>query len=136
MRPSPAPSLHDSLRELFHDTVRFARAEVNVVKAEGIEAGKRGALAVGLLAGGAVAILLMLVFLLGAAAEALGGLFDRPWLGWLCIAGLVLVVAAILGLLGYRTLRRAIAEGKRVSATVKEDLEWVKELPRQSANGS
>ncbi|MGO8685612.1 MAG: phage holin family protein [Candidatus Dormibacteria bacterium] len=132
----PAPSLVDLLREILADALRTGRAELNLVKAEGVAAGKRGAIAVGLLAGAALAVFLVIVLLLGAAAEALGGLLGHRWLGWLIIAGLSLVVAATLAWLGYRMVRRTIAEGRRVGATVKEDLEWLRELPRQSASGS
>jgi Na+/melibiose symporter-like transporter len=91
---------------------------------------------VALLVGAAVAALLVVIFLLGAAAEGLGGLFHHPWLGWLIMAGLILVVGALLGWLGYRMLKETIAEGRKVGATVKEDLEWVTRLPRQRENGS
>src|ERR1019366_6585038 len=51
-------------------------------------------------------------------------------------AGLILVVAALLGWFGYLMLKKTIAEGRTVGATVKEDLEWVTRLPRQRENGS
>jgi hypothetical protein len=132
---SPA-SLVDLLREILDDALRVGRAELNLVKVEGIAAGKRGALAAGLLAGAAIAAFLVVVFLLGAGAEALGGLLGHRWLGWLIVAGLCLLLAAIMGWLGYRMVKRTIATGRRVGATLKEDLEWVRDLPRQSANGS
>jgi hypothetical protein len=132
----PSPSLADLLREILGDALRVGRAELNLVKEEGVAAGKRGALAAGLLVGAAVAAFLFLIFLLGTAAEALGGLLGHRWLGWLIIAVLSLAAAAILAWLGYRMAKRTIAEGRRVGTTVKEDLEWLRELPRQSANGS
>jgi hypothetical protein len=52
------------------------------------------------------------------------------------MAGVVLVVVGVLGGLGYRMVKRTIAEGRRVGATVKEDLEWVRELLKPNANGS
>jgi hypothetical protein len=133
--PSP-PGLVDLLREILADGLRVGRAELNLVRAEGIAAGKRGARAAGLLAGAVVAVFLTIVFLLGAGAEALGGLLGHRWLGWLVVAALSLAVAAVLGWLGYRTVKRTIAEGRRVGAAVKEDLEWLRELPRQRASGS
>ena len=39
--------------------------------------------------------------------RALGGLLGHPWLGWLIVAGLILVIGAILGRLGYVMLKRA-----------------------------
>jgi hypothetical protein len=137
--PSPAPSrssLVDALREILADALRFGRAELNLLRAQGTASAKRAAFAVALLVTAAIAVLLMLIFLLGAGAVALGGLLGHPWLGWLIVAGLILVIGAIVGGLGYLMLRGVIAEGRRVGATVKEDLEWVRELLRQRANGS
>ncbi len=133
---NPRPSVIDALRGILADAMRFARAEVGLVRAQGTATAKRAGFAAALLAAAALALCLVVVFLLGAGAEGLGGLLHHPWLGWLIMAGLLLVVAALLGWLGYRMLKRTIAEGRRVGATVKEDLEWVRELLKQNANGS
>ena len=132
----PAPSVIDALREILADGLRFVRAEIGLVRARGTATAKRAAFAAALLAAAAFAALLVIVFLLGAGAEGLGGLLHHAWLGWLIMAGLLLAVGALLGWLGYRMLKRTIAEGRRVGATVKEDLEWVRELLKQNANGS
>ncbi len=129
-------SARDEVRELVDDALRLARSEVGMVKAEGMEAGRHGALGAGLMAGAALFAVLVLVCLLGAAAAAIGGALGMPWLGWLCAGFLALVIAGALAGVGYRVVRRAISEGKRVGSTLKEDLEWVRELPRHSANGS
>ena len=134
--PPPRPTVIDALRGILTDAVRFARAEVGLVRAEGSATAKRAAFAAALLVSAMIALLLVVVFLLGAGAEALGGLLHHRWLGWLIIAGLLLAIAALLGWLGYLMLRRTIAEGRRVGATVKEDLEGVRELLKQNANGS
>jgi protein-S-isoprenylcysteine O-methyltransferase Ste14 len=134
--PGPAPSVIDALRGILADGARFVRAEIGLVRAQGTATAKRAAFAAALLAAAAFAGLLVIVFLLGAGAEGLGGLLHHPWLGWLIMVGLLLAVGALLGWLGYRMLKRTIAEGRRVGATVKEDLEWVRELLKQNANGS
>jgi cytochrome c biogenesis protein CcdA len=132
----PAPSVIDALREILADGLRFVRAEIGLVRARGTATAKRAAFAAALLAAAAIAALLVVVFLLGAGAEGLGGLFHHAWLGWLIMAGLILVVAAVLGWFGYLMLKKTIAEGRTVGATVKEDLEWITRLPRQRENGS
>jgi protein-S-isoprenylcysteine O-methyltransferase Ste14 len=134
--PAPTPSVIDALRGILADGMRFVHAEIGLVRAQGTATAKRAAFAAALLATTAIALLLVVVFLLGAGAEGLGGLLHHPWLGWLIMAGLILVVGALLAGLGYRMLKKTIAEGRRVGATVKEDLEWVRELLKQNANGS
>jgi hypothetical protein len=130
------PPVREALRELVSDILRFGRAELHLVKAEGTSAGKRGAIAAALLGTAATFGFLLLIFLLGAGAVAIGEVTGMAWLGWLCVAGLTLVIGAIAGLIGFRMLRRAIREGRQVGSIVKEDLEWLRELPRQNANGS
>jgi cytochrome c biogenesis protein CcdA len=136
MRTESPASVRDVVRELVADTLRFGRAEINLVKAEGTRAGKRGAIAAALLGTAAVFGFLVLIFLLGAGAAAIGEATGMPWLGWLCVAGLALAISGIAALAGFIRLRRAIREGKQVGSMVKEDLEWLRELPRQNANGS
>jgi cytochrome c biogenesis protein CcdA len=136
MTAQSPPSVREVVRELAADALRFGRAELNLVRAEGTRAGKRGAIAAVLLGIAATFGFLVLIFLLGAGAAAIGEVTGMPWLGWLCIAGLALVISGIAGLSGVARLRRAIREGKQVGSVVKEDLEWLRELPRQNANGS
>lgn len=136
MSAETSPPVREALRELVADVLRFGRAELNLVKAEGARAGKRGAIAAVLLGIAATFGFLVLIFLLGAGATAIGEATGMPWLGWLCVAGLTLIISGTAGLAGIARLRRAIREGKQVGGIVKEDLEWLRELPRQNANGS
>jgi cytochrome c biogenesis protein CcdA len=129
-------SVLEVLRELLHDVVRFARAEVTLLVAEGKEAARRALWAIAFIAGALVFAFLLLIFLLGAAAEAIGGLLNHPWLGWLILAAAFVLLAVILGLAGYRRLKSAINEGKKVGSIVKEDLEWVRQLPKRNTHGS
>ena len=98
---SERETLVGSLRDLLADALRFARAELELVKAQGTATAKRGGVAAGLL-----------------------------------IAGALLATAGALALSGYLQMRKALDEAKQVGTTVKEDLEWLKQLPRRSANGS
>jgi len=113
----------------------LVRAEFGVVRAGGIATAKRAAFALALLAAAAVAALLVVIFLLGAGPKGWRALPPRL-AGMADHGGLILVVGVLLGWLGYRMLKKTIVEGRRVGATVKEDLEWVTRLPRQRENGS
>ncbi|MGI8848514.1 MAG: phage holin family protein [Candidatus Dormibacteria bacterium] len=129
-------SVLDVLRGLLTDVVRFGKAEFTLVKAEGAEAAKRSAIGIGLLVGAAIFGLLLVIFLFGAAAEAIGTLLNHQWLGWLIVAGFFLIITVVLALLGIGRVRGAIKEGKEVASIVKEDLSWVKELPKRNGSGS
>jgi Na+/melibiose symporter-like transporter len=129
-------TVREVLKELLADLVRFGRAEFNLIKAEGLAAARHGIGAVAFFTVTLVFLLLFAIFALGAAAEAIGGWLHHPWLGWLIMAGAFLVVGALFGLIGYRKLKRAIREGKNVPAIVKEDLEWVRQLPKRNESES
>ena len=136
--PPPASerqTVIDSLRDLLADSIRFIRAEIDLARAQGTDAAKRAAVAAALLAVGGIAAFVGLVFLLGAGAAAIGGALHHPWLGWLIVAAALLAAAGALALIGYRRMKKAVTEAKQVGTTVKEDLEWVRQLPRRNANG-
>jgi len=114
-------SVIDVLRSLLGDAVRFAKAELSLVKAEGKEAAVRGIKGVVMLIAAGLSALLLIIFLFGAAAEAIGGWLGHEWLGWLIVAGFFLILTAALALLGIRRVKSAINEGKDVSNVVKEE---------------
>ena len=134
--PSTRQSVIDVLRTLLADLVRFAKAELKLVVAEGKDAAIRGAVGLGLVFGAIFFFFLVAVFGLSAGAIAVGDALDHPWLGFLIFAGGFLVVSAVLGFAGYRRIMSAKNEGQHAFTTVKEDLEWVKQLPKRDESGS
>jgi cytochrome c biogenesis protein CcdA len=133
---SERQTLLDTLRDLLADALRLLRAEIGLLKAQGAGTAKRGAIAAALLAAAGAGTFVFVILLLGTAATAIGEALGHLWLGWLIVAAFVLVVAGGLALIGYLQMRKAITEAKQVGTTVKEDLEWVRQLPRRNANGS
>jgi Putative Actinobacterial Holin-X, holin superfamily III len=123
-------------REVADDAVRLARAEIELAKAQAIAGVKRVAVAVGMFAGAAVFALLMAIFALGAVPTVLAGRIFAGWTWWLLMAALFLLIAALLGLLGFRSLRRGIGSGKQVVGSVKEDVAWLKRLTKRNAKES
>jgi membrane protein implicated in regulation of membrane protease activity len=88
------------IQELFHREVELLKAEIIAkLKALGIGAG--------LIAGAAVILLFMIGTLLTAAIFALSQVMPG-WLAALLVAALLLIVAAILALIGYRILKRGV----------------------------
>ncbi len=123
-------------REVADDAVRLARAEIELAKAEAIAGVKRLAVAAGLFAGAAVFALFMAIFALAAVPTVLGGHAFSAWVWWLLTAALFLLVAALLGLFGLRSLKRGIGRGKELVGSVKEDVAWFKRLTKRNAKES
>ncbi len=123
-------------REVVDDAVRLARAEVELAKAEVMAGVKRIAVAAGLLAAAVLFVLFMVIFALASVPTALAGHAFSGWVWWLLMAVLFLLVAAILGWMGYRSLQRGIGRGKELVGSVKEDVAWFKRLTRRNASGS
>jgi len=123
-------------REVADDAVRLAKAEIELAKAEAIAGVKRLAVALGLLAGAGVFALFLMIFALGAVPTVLAGHVFSGWTWWLLTAALFLLVAALLALLGFRSLKRGIGTGKQLVGEVKEDVAWLKRLTKRNAKES
>ena len=128
--------LRDALRELLADAIRFAKAELNLVKEEGKEAAKRGGIGAGLAFFALLLFQFVVIFAFGALAVAIGEWLGHAWLGWLIVAGGFLILTLIVGLVGFRMIMSAKNEAVGAATTVKEDLAWVKELTKRSESGS
>jgi uncharacterized membrane protein YqjE len=109
------------LSTLIRQELALAKAEV---KQEVTQAGK----AAGLFGVGAVAGLMVLVFLSAAALFGLANVVDG-WLAALIVAVVWAVIGAVAALLGARSIRH-IEPPERTIKTVKEDVEWVKNRAR------
>jgi hypothetical protein len=123
-------------RAVADDAVRLARAEIELAKAEAVAAVKKLAIAVGLFAGAAVFALFMTVSALGAAPTALAGHVFSGWTWWLLMAALFLILAALLAMLGFRSLKRGIGTGRQMVGSAKEDVAWFKRLTKRNAKES
>jgi hypothetical protein len=123
-------------REVADDAVRLARAEIELAKAEAMAAVKKLAVAIGLFAGAGVFALFMTISALGAVPTVLAGHVFDGWTWWLLMAALFLILAALLALIGFRSLKRGIGTGKQMVGSVKEDVAWLKRLTKRNAKES
>ena len=123
-------------REVAEDAVRLAKAEIELAKAQAIASVKRLAVAIGLFAGAGLLVILMVIFALGAVPTALAGHAFSGWVWWLLMAAAFLLLAGLVALVGYRSLRRGIGGGKKLVGSVKEDVAWFKRLTKRNASGS
>jgi Putative Actinobacterial Holin-X, holin superfamily III len=96
-----------------HDISSIVRGEIALAKAEiGADAKKVGA-GVAVFAVAAVFAFLALILLLIAAAYGLVAWGLAPWLSFLIVAGVLLVVGTIFVLLGMRALRKVKGKPER-----------------------
>lgn len=130
----------DDLGALLHriteDTTRLVRLEIELAKEQAKESAIRS-LKAGIFLGVALTCAVLgMIYALGAVPAAIGSLLGHPWLGWLIFGVLLLVFAAICGFVGYRRVMATVRSGKEAVSTFKEDLEWVKELPKRGVERS
>ena len=126
MPVSPKRSLFQLIGDLPTLVTDLVKGEIDQLKSEMI--GKLKALGIGggLIAGAAVILLFMFGVLLTAAVLALS-LVMPGWLAALLVELVLLIVAAIVGLIGYRKLKAGIPpipEGTITS--VKKDIDTIK----------
>ncbi|MCG7428817.1 phage holin family protein [Dermacoccus nishinomiyaensis] len=88
------------LQNIVKGEIDLAKVEI---KADAQKAGKGG----GMLAAAGVFALFMLGFLLTSLAYGLSNIFGwNPWAGFLIVAGILAVVAAVLALIGIKALKK------------------------------
>ncbi|MDP9485761.1 MAG: phage holin family protein [Actinomycetota bacterium] len=128
LREGPEPSdrsikeiidvLRPQLQELVSKQLELARTELAPV-------GKRAGLAAGLLAAGAVFMLVFLIFL-SLTGVYLLGLFLPPWVSALIVSGILLLVGGILAGSGASILRNLDPKPHRTIRTLQQNVNWIK----------
>ena len=105
--------------------------ELNLLKAEMLTKAKIFGLAAGLLVGALVIVLYAIGVLLTAAVMGLATVMPA-WLAALVIAVVMLIVAAILGLIGWKRFKKGLPlTPKRTIDSVKNDINAVKGMGKK-----
>ena len=109
------------LQNIVKGEIDLAKVEI---KADAQKAGKGG----GMLAAAGVLALFMLGFLLTSLAYGLSNIFGwNPWAGFLIVAGILAVVAAVLALIGIKALKKGVPPTpEKAVASVKADVSALK----------
>lgn len=126
-------STGELVKDLSEQASTLVRQEMELAKAEMAEKGKKAGAGFGLLAGAAVAGLLMLgaltAFLILALNEGM-----EAWVAALIVTVLWGVVAGGLALIGREKLREmGTPVPEKTVESVKEDIEWLKHPTRSEA---
>lgn len=123
-------STGELVRDLSRDTSLLVRQEIALAKAEMAEKAEKAGVGLGMLAGAAVAALLMLGTLTAFLVLALDGAMPA-WTAALVVTLCWAVVAGVLALLGRQALREMGSPmPEQTMESVKEDIEWLKERNR------
>lgn len=118
------------------DAVRLVRLEIELAKAQAKESALRFLWA-GLWLGAAlVCLVLGVIYALGAVPEAIGPPIHDYWTGWLVFGGFLLLLAGVFGFAGYRRVMSTLRSTRDAVSSIKEDIEWVRELPRRGVERS
>ncbi len=109
----PERTLGQLVADATHDLSSIMRSEIALAKAEiGADAKRVGAGA-GMFAGAGVLAFLALILLLIAAAYGLVAAGLAPWLSFLIVASVLLVIGAILALVGKSTFSKIKGKPER-----------------------
>ena len=135
-RPQEEEDLGALVHRITEDTTRLVRLEIEVAKEQAKETAIR-ALKAGIFIGVAAALAVLgLIYAVGAVPAEIGSLLGHPWLGWLLSGALLIALAAVSGLIGWRRVKATMQTTKDAVSSMKEDLEWVKELPKRGVERS
>ena len=132
--PATSPrkrSLAQLVTELPKLVGELVHAEIELVKSELIGKLRSLGLGAGILVGAVGVLLFAVGTLLTAAILGLGTVLP-PWLAALLVSALLLVVAVVLGLIGWRTLKRGLPPVPTESiGSLKKDVESIKGLRKR-----
>ena len=129
-------ALGDLVHRITEDTTRLVRLEIDLAIAQLKDSAIRS-LKAGVFIGIALTCAVLgMIYALGAAPTAIGSALGHPWLGWLIFGFFLGAVAGLNGLVGYRRVKSTWKTTQEAVGSFKEDLEWVKELPKRGVERS
>jgi uncharacterized membrane protein YqjE len=128
----PRRSLIDLVTSIPTLVTNLVTREIELVKAEMLAKIKALGIGAGLIAGAVVILLGMLGVLLTAAILALGQVMPG-WLAALLVAAVLLIIAVILGLIGYSVLKKGVPPVPTESIdSIKRDYRAIKGIGKRS----
>lgn len=136
--PTASAPRKRSLFELIADiptlVTDLVQREIELVKTEVVEKLKALGIGAGIIAGAVLVLLAMLGVLLTAAILALSQIMPG-WLAALLVAAVLLIVAVILGAIGYRILKQGVPPVPTESIdSIKRDIRAIKGIGKRGAS--
>jgi uncharacterized membrane protein YqjE len=126
--------LHDQsiaqlLKQLAHETSTLVRQELELVKAEMREKGKKAGPGLGMIGGAGIVALLAAGSLTAFLILALDGVMPN-WAAALIVTAVYTAAAAVLYLRGKERVSGRVTRAAQTIETLKEDVEWAKHPTR------
>ena len=119
-------TLGQLVAEATQDISSIVRSEVALAKAEMAADAKKAGLGVGMFATAGVFAFLALILLLIAAAYGLVALGLSPWLAFLIVALVLLIIGAVLVLVGKRSIASVQGKPERAIRSTQETIAAVR----------
>jgi Putative Actinobacterial Holin-X, holin superfamily III len=128
--PVDEQSLGELVATATRDVSLLVHKEIELAKAELTDQATKAGVGVGLLGGAGFIALLAVVLASFAGGFGFSDAFNIAlWAGFLCMTGVYLVLAAILGFLGYKRMKR-LKGLELAKENVQADLAWAKHPTR------
>jgi uncharacterized membrane protein YqjE len=127
----PQPSVGELVSKASEHLSTLVRAEIELAKSEVSGSVKRAGIGGGLLAAAGAVLVFSVPFLFVVLAEVLVAVGLWRWLSYLIVWVVFLLVAAVLGFLGYRSLKK-VRKPERTIETVKDTAAWAKHPTREA----
>jgi Putative Actinobacterial Holin-X, holin superfamily III len=124
--PVDEQSLGELVATATRDVSLLVRQEIELAKAELTDQATKAGISAGLFGGAGFVAVLAIILASFAGAFGFSAGFDIPlWAGFLCMTGVYLVLAAILGYAGYRKIKR-VKGLEMTKASIEADIALVK----------
>jgi len=127
----PQPSIGELVSRASEHFSTLIRAEIELAKSEVSGSVKRAGIGGGLLAAAGAVLLFSVPFLFVVLAEVLVTIGLWRWLSYLIVWVLFLLIAAVLGLVGYRSVKK-VRKPERTIGTIKDTADWAKHPTREA----
>jgi MFS family permease len=115
----PDPSLGELVRDATEQLSLLLRSEIELARLELTTSVRRAGMGGVFFAGAGVVLLMALPFLFVALAEGLVAVGLWRWSAYLIVFGIFVLLAAVLGLLGWRSVRK-VRKPERTITTVRQ----------------
>lgn len=125
------PSVGELVSRASEHFSTLIRSEIELAKSEVTGSVKRAGIGGGLIAAAGAVLVFSVPFLFVVLAEVLVAIGLWRWLSYLIVWVLFLLIAAVLGLIGYRQLKK-VQKPERTIETVRDTAAWAKHPTREA----